>query len=284
MGKFDGVLFTSDFDQTISDLTGAVPQANLQALDYFVSEGGRFCLNTGRSIPMARRRALQLPCNAPCLLYNGAACYDYAQQRTVFAHSLPDFAKELPALLSDEVLCMEVQGLLHHYAAAPIQARAEAVQAEGIRWLPLEEMNEPWMKLVFCSTEGNIFEHYNSLSPAERERWARLRDRIVELCAGRCYVTASLPRVIEISNPNCNKGVSARALAKILDCKHLVCAGDAMNDAQMLAMADFAFCPTDAQPGILSLPNIRPTTPSSQGAVAAAIEQLERLLSSKPTL
>ena len=278
MGKFDGILFTSDFDHTISGMDGTVPQANLQALDYFVSEGGRFCLNTGRSIPMARRRALQLPCNAPCLLYNGAACYDYAKDQTVFAHALPEFAKELRSMLADEDVCMEVQGLRHHYAAARIEARVGALQAEGLDWQPMEEMNEPWMKLVVCSTRGNIFEHYNSLSAEERERWANLRDRIAELCAGRCYVTASLPRVIEVSNANCNKGVAARELAKILDCGRLVCAGDAMNDAQMLRMADFAFCPADAQPGILALDNIRPTVPCGEGAVAAAIAQLERLL------
>ncbi len=278
MGKFDGILFASDFDQTISDLNGIVPQANLQALDYFVSEGGRFCVNTGRSIPMARRPVMGLPCNAPSILYNGAACYDYARDRLYFAHSLPDFAKELPAIFAADDLCMEVQGLQHHYAAAPIAPRAHVLAKEGLAWKPLEEMNEPWMKLIFCSNQGNIFEHYSSLSAEELERWARLRERIVELCAGRCYVTASLPRVIEISNTNCNKGVAARELAKTLGCDRLVCAGDALNDAQMLTMADFAFCPADAQPGILALPNICATVPCGEGAVAAAIEALERIL------
>ena len=56
MGKFDGILLASDFDQTISDLKGTIPPSNLQALDYFTAEGGRFCLNTGRSIAMARNR------------------------------------------------------------------------------------------------------------------------------------------------------------------------------------------------------------------------------------
>ena len=278
MGKFDGILLSSDFDQTISDLNGAVPPANIQALEYFTAEGGRFCLNTGRSIPMARKKAQGLPCNAPCLLYNGSAGYDYANERLVFAHSLPEFARELPAAFAEEGLCMELQGLQYHYAAAPIPPRAHVLAKEGLDWKPLEEMNEPWMKLIFCSNEGNIFEHYTSLSAAELERWGKLRDRILEMCAGRCYVTASLPRVIEISNANRNKGIAARELARSLDCDRLVCAGDALNDTQMLAAADLAFCPSDAQPGILDLPNIRPTVPCGEGAVAAAIERLERLL------
>lgn len=278
MGKFDGILLTSDFDQTISDMNGLVPRANVQALEYFTSEGGRFCLNTGRSVPMARKRALMLPCNAPCLLYNGAACYDYAQDRLYFAHELPDFAKELPAMFAAEDICMEVQGLQNHYASGPAHPRAYVLQAEGIQWQPLETMHEPWMKLIFCSNRGNIFEHYTAVPEEERERWAKLRDRLVELCDGRCYVTASLPRVIEISNVNSNKGIAARKLAELLGCDRLVCAGDAMNDAQMLSMADFAFCPSNAQPGILALPNVRPTVPCGDGAVAAAIEQLEKLI------
>ncbi len=278
MGKFDGILLASDFDQTISDLKGTVPEANLQALDYFTAQGGRFCLNTGRSIPMARKRAMQLPCNAPCLLYNGAACYDYAQERLLFAHELPDFARELPALFAAEDICMEIQGLQNHYATGPAHPRAYVLEQEGIQWQPLEKMNEPWLKLIFCSNRGNIFEHYSTVPAEELERWGKLRDRFVELCAGRCYVTASLPRVIEISNAKCNKGVAARELAATLGCDRLVCAGDAMNDAQMLSMADFAFCPADAQPGILALPNIRPTVPCGEGAVAVAIELLERMI------
>ncbi len=278
MGKFDGILLTSDFDHTLSDMTDGVPQANLQALDYFVSEGGRFCVNTGRSIPMARKPAMGLPCNAPCLLYNGAACYDYRDEKLYFAHSLPEFAKEMPAAFAADDLCMELQGIRHHYAAAPIPPRAHVLAKEGLEWKPLEGMDEPWMKLIFCSNQGNIFEPYTSLSAAELERWERLRKQIVAFCGDRCYVTASLPRVIEISNPNCNKGVAARELANTLGCERLVCAGDALNDAQMLAMADFAFCPSDAHPQIVAMPNVCATVPCGEGAVAAAIEQLEHIL------
>ena len=278
MGKFDGILLASDFDQTISDLKGTIPPSNLQALDYFTAEGGRFCLNTGRSIAMARNRAMSLPCNAPCLLYNGAACYDYREERLYFAHELPDFAKELPAMFAAEDVCMEVQGLQSHYATGPAHPRAYVLEKEGVFWKPLEGMHEPWMKLIFCSNRGNVFEHHSNVPAEELERWAKLRDRLTELCDGRCYVTASLPRVIEISNVRCNKGVAARELATMLGCDRLVCAGDAMNDAQMLSMADVAFCPADAQPGILALPKVRATVPCGEGTVAAAIEQLEQML------
>ena len=39
MGKFDGVLLVSDFDDTLYDSHHQVPERNRRALDYFRSQG-----------------------------------------------------------------------------------------------------------------------------------------------------------------------------------------------------------------------------------------------------
>ena len=49
MGKFDGVLLATDFDETYYSAAGAVPPANLEALAYFEAEGGIFTVSTGRA-------------------------------------------------------------------------------------------------------------------------------------------------------------------------------------------------------------------------------------------
>ena len=36
MGKFDGVLLVSDFDDTLCDNTYYIPERSLKALDYFI--------------------------------------------------------------------------------------------------------------------------------------------------------------------------------------------------------------------------------------------------------
>lgn len=277
MGKFSGMLFTGDFDHTISDHRGKVAQANLDAIEYFIANGGRFCLNTGRSIPLARKRALQLPCNAPCLLYNGAACYDYRTDKLLFVHALPDFAETLPALLQEDDLCFEVQGIDGHYSLTENPSRAPFLRKEGVEPICTEQIPKPWIKLVLCGRYGTIAERYCDVDPLELRRFEALRERVRELCAGQCYVTASLPRVIEIGNPACNKGEGAKRLAGELGCKYLICAGDAPNDAQMLAAADFAFCPSDANPEILAMPNVISTVPAADGAIAAAIACLDKL-------
>ena len=49
MGKFDGVLLVSDFDDTLYGANRRIPPRNLEALHYFVSQGGRFTVATGRA-------------------------------------------------------------------------------------------------------------------------------------------------------------------------------------------------------------------------------------------
>ena len=49
MGKFEGLLLASDFDDTLYGLDLRVPERNLEALEYFIREGGRFSVSTGRA-------------------------------------------------------------------------------------------------------------------------------------------------------------------------------------------------------------------------------------------
>lgn len=42
MGKFSNFLLVSDFDRTLTDRRGQIPQANLDAICYFMEQGGAF--------------------------------------------------------------------------------------------------------------------------------------------------------------------------------------------------------------------------------------------------
>ena len=49
LGKFEGVLLASDFDDTLVGSDCEVSRGNREALEYFVREGGRFTVSTGRA-------------------------------------------------------------------------------------------------------------------------------------------------------------------------------------------------------------------------------------------
>ena len=89
MGIFDGVLLASDFDNTLIYTEEAlrsgvaVPELspeNRAALEYFMAEGGRFTVATGRALAAFLRYAGSIPMNAPAVVCNGAALYDFEKQ------------------------------------------------------------------------------------------------------------------------------------------------------------------------------------------------------------
>ena len=83
MGKFDGVLFFADYDDTLYNSSHTVSPENRAAIRYFMERGGRFSVATGRAhrtfTPQIEKE--DIPLNAPVVLSNGAAIYDYAAGR-----------------------------------------------------------------------------------------------------------------------------------------------------------------------------------------------------------
>ena len=65
MKKFEGMILACDMDGTLLDSNHRISPKNQQALDYFVEEGGRFTLATGRTFRAIQQYIPQLPFNAP---------------------------------------------------------------------------------------------------------------------------------------------------------------------------------------------------------------------------
>ena len=94
MGKFTGVLLASDFDNTLIHTepalrTGApippLSDRNRKALEYFMAEGGRFAVATGRALAAFMRYVDVVPMNTPGIVCNGAALYDFDTNEYLFA-------------------------------------------------------------------------------------------------------------------------------------------------------------------------------------------------------
>ncbi|MBQ3356465.1 MAG: HAD hydrolase family protein [Oscillospiraceae bacterium] len=279
MAKFSNVFFASDFDHTLTGQDNLLRERNVEAIRYFIAEGGRFTVASGRSIPLFRRRASLVPVNAPCILYNGGACYDYADATLYYAHPLPDFALDIvrEAQRLDPTLCIEIQGVENHYVFGHNAIRDAFLKAEGFTpVLVTDNVPKPWIKIAVCAgltSDAPI----PVFTPEDAVRFEALRRALEAFCAGRCYVTRSMPYIIEIGNPDCSKGGAARALAERFGRKILVCAGDAPNDISMLDEADFAFVPEDCDEALRDKP-YRRAAPCGEGTVADAIAQLEQLI------
>ena len=113
MGKFDGVLLASDFDNTLlytedALRTGApVPPLlgrDRKALEYFMARGGRFAIATGRALAAFINFADAVPMNAPGVVCNGAAIYDFAKGEYLETAMLDAAARERGQAVLDRTL------------------------------------------------------------------------------------------------------------------------------------------------------------------------------------
>ena len=115
MGKFTGVLLASDYDNTLLDTESArrsggeaprVSERNQAALRYFMEQGGRFAVATGRALAALEHFVDEIPMNAPAIICNGAALYDFSAR------------EYLDYILLNRDLCRRCQeaaaGLSHH--------------------------------------------------------------------------------------------------------------------------------------------------------------------------
>lgn len=281
MQKFSNVFFASDFDHTLTDQQGNIPKANVEAIEYFIAHGGIFTVASGRSIPMFGSRYEMVPTNAPCILYNGSACYDYREKKLHYAFPLDGFAQKVMEKVEREYpdLTVEVQGQTHHYVTGVEGWREAFLRSQNVPFLRCQgEIPKPWMKLVVCDGQWRLKSNNpKDVSEEQAARFVALHKELADFCGEHCYVTRSMPTIIELSNPKGNKGKAARALAEEFGRPILACAGDAPNDETMLREADFAFAPCDRDKGLQG-DFFTKTQSCNLGCVADAIERLEKLL------
>ena len=280
---FSDVLLTVDYDRTLTAPDSTIPRRNLEAIRYFMENGGAFTVNTGRSLPMAHAFKDKVPTNAPLLLYTGAAAYDVNQEQLVFMQEIQmDMWKtvhELIDLFPD--LTVEVQALDKHYDFIPNPAW-DSFSENNCAYATAEEGQDlgPFLKFslygkIKGSTVAGLFEG----TPEDRAQLDEAQRLIETRFAGKVAVFRAAPKIIDVHAAGVSKARSARELQQRLGRSILVCVGDAHNDIPMLEGADYAFVPSDATLRD-RFPNV---CPCGDGAVADVIyEKIPEILKIQP--
>lgn len=270
MGKFSDVLLTVDYDRTLTGRNAAIPARNIEAIRYFMAEGGAFTVNTGRSLPMFSMCIDSVPVNVPLLLYNGSAAYEHGQltQQHVIPLDLHKTMAELVQMCPD--LNVELQGIDAHYCFREdphYHAFYDAIGCPHATAQPGQDLG-PFLKFSIFGTihEGTVAQLFES-TPEETHRFDMLEKELRVRYGDAVEVFRAAPRIIDVHAKGVSKNRAARELQQRLGRKILVCVGDAENDVPMLEGADFAFCPAD---GAVAerFPNV---CPCDAGAVADVI-------------
>ena len=276
MGKFSNYLLVSDFDRTLTDRTSQIPQANLDAIRYFMEEGGAFTIATGRSLPMSRYRFADIPINAPLLVFNGAACFDMITQQLLFCHPMPEDCMELMQHyersypdLRLEVHCLDKHYVFHGDAGRDDYLRRQHTDFVHATW---DMVPKPRVKFSIYSRRERLYD----ITPdsTEGRLFLQLEQEINERGGGRYTAINSLPGMVEVQAAGTSKGLAARELARSLGRPILVCAGDAANDLSMLDEADLPFLAADGDPRMMDR-GYRPAAACDEGTIADVIRQLD---------
>lgn len=269
MGKFDGVLFVSDYDDTLynSDLT--VAEADHAALRYFTREGGTFTVATGRAhrtfTPQIEKERLSF--GAPVVLSNGAAIYDYAADRYVIRTKLE---QETPARLTE--LCAAVPELgfeAYHgediYVHNPNEVTRIHLSRVGVPYTerPIADMPTPWNKVIF-EQEYDVLE--------------RVQQYVLDRWGDSYEVIFSNRYLLEMTHKDSNKGTMVARIRDMLgiDPGHVYCIGDNLNDLPMLKLSAIPFAPGNCAQGLKDW-GARVLCTCDEHAVAQAIEILDGL-------
>ena len=270
---FSDILLTVDYDRTLTAPDSTIPQRNLDAIEYFMANGGTFTVNTGRSIPMASGVLIpNVPVNAPLLLYNGSAAYDKTTgQLTRYSPIDLDYAYVIPLLQARyPQLHLEIQALDAHYLIRPDAGWEKYCEHNLCSWKYTEPENipQPFIKFsLYGQFTDTTVAHMYSGTP---EELALIEEAVgfVEKNWGDKLVTLrACPRIIDFHAKGVSKLNSARLLQAQLGKKILICVGDADNDVQMLDGADYAYCPAD---GIVA-DRYENVCPCGEGAIADVI-------------
>lgn len=282
MAIFSNCLLVSDFDHTLTDHSGTIPQTNLDAITYFMEHGGAFTICTGRSLPMSRYRFADIPMNAPLLFCNGAAAFDLKTEQLLFCHPMPDDCVELMQYYEQHYpqLRLEVHCLDKHYIFNGSDRRDNYLRRQHADFVHATWDIVPDPKVKFSV----YYKHEDQFSVSPESDVARqfleLEADINRRGGGRYTAINSLPGMVEVQRAGTSKGIAARELAQQLGRSLLICAGDATNDLSMLEEADLPFLASDGDPRMFGR-GFRLAAPCNDGTIADAIRQVEEILNSE---
>lgn len=278
MGKFTGVLLASDYDNTLLNTetaflsgraTPEIPPRNLQALAYFMDNGGTFTVSTGRAVPSIRNFAADIPCNAPFIVANGAALYDFSARAYADMMSLPDSVPDR----AGEILSLFPTAALELYDTKDIVRAVRPNQYtrlhERITRVPvvvhaeLSEVPRPVLKMMFE-------DEHETLERVQAEVLARG-------WTAECEVFFTAKTLLEVTAKGATKGAMVLRLAERLGIarENVYCAGDEANDISMLQAAAEGFAPSNCTEPVREC-GATIVGDCSDGAIADIIDILDR--------
>ena len=238
MKPYEGDYLFVDMDGTLLNDDKKITQGNLDAMDKFIELGGKVGIASGRSPHNIDYYRSLFHVNAPCILFNGSAVYDFDTKR--YLYQCPLDKTLLRPIIDQGVavapdICVQIFTEKAIYETNPNQVGDPYLAYEWFdrAMTTPEQITEPWLKLLFCDGDGDKVDRVQaSIDPRPFLALGMTVER-----SGREYFEF-LPT---------NKGETLKRLPTILpDVRRTLAIGDYGNDLAMVAMADLSAAPANA--------------------------------------
>ena len=230
MKKFEGLLICTDLDGTLLRNDKSISKENLEAIEYFKSEGGYFTIVTGRMPCTVTDIYNAVKPNAPFGCINGGGLYDGEGGKYIWTQSLSRDALELAEYLDSHIegLGIQLNTFDKIYFARDNKAMELFRLVTGAPHLKTDfgDFDLPLAKIVLGDTSEERLDLVASLLNGHPR-------------AGEFDFTRSAPILHEILPKGTNKGRVLPILADHLgiDMSKTVAIGDYNNDVEMLRTA-----------------------------------------------
>lgn len=230
MNKFDGLLIVTDLDGTLLRGDKSISKENLDAIEYFKSNGGLFTFITGRP-PMSSFDVCQtINPNAPFGCMNGGGIYDHVKKEYMWLETLPNTVIELVESVDKNMptvgiqvctpekvyFCKDNPAMIRHRIATNLPNYA----------CSYNDIKEPITKIVFTEDyEDTLFVLRDMLN-------------VHELAENFGFIRSDKD-FYEILPKGINKGTIVNKLSRMLgvDLKRTIAIGDNDNDESMIRAA-----------------------------------------------
>jgi len=256
MGKFDGILIVSDMDGTFLGDGGRVVPENLEAIEYFKSEGGRFTIASGRAFyVVAPLTDVTKSLNAPAVLSNGACFYDFTENRIIDGIYLDEktvsdtlkFVRERHDSVG--IIANSVRGMLVDLVVHGIDEYPKTIGEHMFKVRPVGAWD--------MDTHG-VFKIVIRGNPDELDV---IREELAEKFPNAFEFAKSCSTFLEMQRLGITKAGRVAELKVLIEKEigrkvKLFACGDYENDITMLRAADVSVCPENALPEVKAIADI----------------------------
>ncbi len=265
MKKFDGVLLASDYDGTLYDENGVITPVVREAISYFISEGGKFTVCTGRTFQGFKAYESSY-INSPVILANGAMIYDYEKNEIVHASYIyEDIIEPLKGLINDfPDLSVEMYPFGKTFCVNPSLASVNHFRCQGIEFKSISDPSRCLFPIVKAMSYA--FDYSAEVQKRLTEQYPQL------------HYLPTPGSFIEIMQRGTDKGSGIMKLAESLGIspENVYAVGDGYNDVDMLTAAKIGFVPENGSEEAKSVAG-RIVKPNTDNAVANVIEILDEI-------